>query len=157
LFLNTSSKEVPIVKPVILCVDDEKIVLDILNTVLKYEFTNECTIELAENAMDGLELIDSFIEQGKDVAAVIADFRMPGMKGDEFLICVHQLLPETLKILLTGQIGFEGLTNVVSKLNLYRYIAKPWDNIDLTLTVREALHSYLQRKTIKIQNNQLQY
>ncbi len=142
-------------KPLILCVDDEKIVLDALRVQLKTGLGREYAIEFAESAAEGFELIDAFRRKGADVAVTIADFLMPGMKGDEFLIKVHQDLPATTKILLTGQIGFEGLTKVVSRINLYRYIAKPWDNTDLILTVREAANSFMQGKIIKAQLEEL--
>ena len=90
-------------KPVILCVDDEKIVLDSLKSQLKKSFGSDFEIEIAESGEEALEIIEEFIEDEIDLPVIISDQIMPGMKGDELLIEVNTLLPDTLKILLTGQ------------------------------------------------------
>jgi CheY-like chemotaxis protein len=60
-------------------------------------------IEIAENAEDGLSIIDEIIRDGHELPLIISDQIMPGMKGDEFLIRVHQILPLSRSIMLTGQ------------------------------------------------------
>jgi two-component system sensor histidine kinase ChiS len=88
---------------------------------------------------------------------------MPGMKGDEFLIKIHQKLPTTLKILLTGQANAEAVGNIVNKAKLYRYIAKPWDTQDLILTVTQAVKSFFnelelnQKSMLIYQNSEIFY
>ncbi len=65
---------------------------------------------------------------------------------------IHSVSPQTLTIMLTGQANIEAVTNAVNRANLYRYIAKPWEKPDLVLTVKEALRTYQQAKTIEEQN-----
>lgn len=93
-------------------------------------------IEGALSAEEAFPLLES------RPAVVIADYLMPGMKGDLFLIQVRQRLPHARLILLTGQAGAENVGRVVNKAGLFRYIAKPWDIEDLRLTVQQALQSY---------------
>jgi len=143
-------------KPIILCVDDEKMVLESLKEQLKRHFGTECSIEIFESGEDALEILEEFLEQGQDVAVIISDQIMPGFKGDELLIEVHRRSPKTLKILLTGQAGVDAVGNAVNLANLYRYIPKPWEQADLTLTVKEALRSYFQDQQLESQNQKLQ-
>ncbi len=142
-------------KGVIFCVDDEKIILNGLKTELKNTFGTSYIIETAESGQEALEAIDHFLESNYEIPLIIADYAMPLMKGDELLTKVHKKSPGTLKILLTGQATVEGVTNAINNAGLYRYIAKPWDNHDLLLTVKQALISYSQTGQLETQNKQL--
>lgn len=148
-------------RSLILCVDDEKIVLDSLKIQLGQIFQGEpVIIETAESGEEGLEILKDYscsIEDEDDIliALVISDMIMPSMKGSEFLEIVHGKYPETMKILLTGQSEKEDILETISKVHLYRYFAKPWDKIDFNMTVREAVLSYWQTKEIELQRDQL--
>jgi class 3 adenylate cyclase/FixJ family two-component response regulator len=139
----------------ILLVDDEPMVLDSLSEELLRHFGHHYHIEAAESGQEALETIKELEEESIEVAAVISDHLMPGMKGDELLCQIHALYPNILKIMLTGQAGIEAVGNAVNSANLYRYIAKPWDSTDLSLTVKEALKKYQQVKQLEQQNAQL--
>ncbi|MCB9185566.1 MAG: response regulator [Flavobacteriales bacterium] len=140
----------------IICVDDERVVLNGLQSQLTRDFGSEYIIEMAESAEEALELIEDLREEGRDVPVIITDQMMPGMKGHELLIEVHQSSPQTFKILLTGQSDISAITEAVNSANLYRYIAKPWDGTDLILTVKEAIRSFYQDKQLEIQNKLLE-
>jgi histidine kinase len=139
------------VKPIILCVDDEKTVLNSLRQELEYNLGNKYLLELAESAEEGLEIIRELTSAGYDIHVVISDQLMPGMKGDEFLIRINREYPEIRKILLTGQANADAVGNAVNHANLYRYIAKPWDEKDLRLTVEEAAKSFTLNKQLATQ------
>ncbi len=141
-------------RDIILCIDDEVIVLDSLKEQLQSEYS-DYMIEVAESGEEAMEIINELIEDKTELLVVIADFIMPGMKGDKLLEKIHILIPNAKNILLTGQASIEGVSNAVNKANLYRFIAKPWDKEDLILTVKEALRSYNQEKTIIKQNTEL--
>jgi signal transduction histidine kinase len=135
-------------KPVILCVDDEPMLLVSLKQQLKHQFGNDYQIETAEDGVDALEIIEDLLEEGIDLPVVISDQLMQGMKGDELLTQIHALVPKTLKILLTGQAEADAIGKAVNSANLYRYIAKPWEPTDLNLTVMEAIRRYFQEKDL---------
>ncbi len=141
---------------VILCVDDEGIVLRSLKRELNDAFGNEYLIEVAESGDEALELLEELLEDNYEVPVVISDYIMPGMKGDQFLQRVHEYAPSTRKIMLTGQASTEGVTNAVNSANLYRYIAKPWEQRDLFLTVTEAIRSYRQEQEIEKKHRELE-
>ncbi|MGF1494780.1 MAG: diguanylate cyclase domain-containing protein [Microcoleaceae cyanobacterium] len=143
-------------KPVIICVDDERTILDSLKVELKSAVGNQCLIELAEGAEEALELVDELQESQEEIAIVMSDYIMPGIKGDELLREIHERSPKTLKILLTGQADLSAIGNAVRYAKLYRYIAKPWESEDLKLTVIEAVSSYQQEQKLIAQNLELQ-
>lgn len=143
-------------EPVIVCIDDEEIILRSLKRELNDALGEEYLVETAEGGEDALELFDELVEEGHEIPLVISDHIMPDIKGDEVLRQIHLQSPRTLKIMLTGQANIEAVTNAVNHANLYRYIAKPWEKTDLVLTVKEALRTYHQEKTIEEQNTILQ-
>lgn len=142
-------------KQVILCVDDESMILDSLCYQLKQHLGNTYDIEVAESGEEAIEIFTTLQAEKIEVPLIISDQIMPGLKGDKLLIKIHAQSPQTLKILLTGQSSLETVANAVNHANLYHYIAKPWDSVDLCLTVTEALRSYEQRKQLAEQNEAL--
>ncbi len=139
----------------ILCVDDERAILDSLRIELENFFGNEYLIEIAQDGEEALDILIELLEDSYEVALVISDYIMPGIKGDELLKRIHVISPKTLKIMLTGQADLEAVGNAISYARLYRYIPKPWHDKDLILTVKEAVHSYFKDKQLAEQNLQL--
>lgn len=143
-------------KPVILCVDDEKVVLDSLKTQLKNFLSHTCTVEVAESGEEALELIEDLLEDfGEPPYLVISDMIMPQMKGDELLSKVREKCPTTLSILLTGQAEKIDIINAINTAGLYRYIPKPWEAEDLNVTVREAMTAFANARELENQKEQL--
>jgi sigma-B regulation protein RsbU (phosphoserine phosphatase) len=142
-------------KPVILCIDDERIVLNSLKTELRSALGSKYRIEIAEGGHDALELFADLLSDDEEICVVISDYIMPDMKGDDLLIEIHRSAPDIIKILLTGQASLEGVTNAVNYANLYRYISKPWEVNDLILTVEEGIKSFYKDKQLRDQNIQL--
>ncbi len=143
-------------KPTIICVDDEQLILIAIKEQLQINLNNEFYIETAESGEEALEIIEELKNENSDIPVIISDYLMPAMKGDTFLIKAHEIIPETRKILLTGQARIEGVTNAVNNADLYRFIEKPWNQEDLILTVKEAVKSYFQAKKIFEYNKQLE-
>jgi serine phosphatase RsbU (regulator of sigma subunit) len=151
-------------KTAIVCVDDEEIVLSSLKRQLRRHFGHEYLIEVAADGDEALEVIEELTNDGIALSVIISDYIMPAMRGDELLKRVHVMEPRAVTILLTGHANTEGVTNAVNHANLYRYIAKPWEQTDLILTVTEALRSYAQEKkleehieALEVANRQLEH
>ena len=140
----------------IICIDDEAIILSSLEKQLKRGIGLDYEIELASSSEEALSLCTELTAEGVAIALVICDQIMPGMSGDELLVILHFYYPQALKILLTGQADADAVGNVVNASALYRYIAKPWDETDFILTVREALRRFGQEKQLAKQNLLLQ-
>jgi len=143
-------------KPVVVCIDDEPTVLDSLTIELNTYIGEQCLIETAESGEEALELLTELLAEEYEVALVMSDYIMPEMKGDEVLKRIHEISPNTLKIMLTGQADIEAVGNAIKYAKLYRYIAKPWQPEDLKLTVREAVQSYVQNAQLQQMNLELE-
>ncbi|MBF0119270.1 MAG: response regulator [Desulfobacterales bacterium] len=143
-------------KPVILCVDDELSILSSLRDQLIYYLGNAYNIEIAESAEEALEVIEELSRDKIEVPIIISDQIMPGMKGDELLIKIHSNYPKSLKIFLTGQATAQAVGNVVNNANLHGYIAKPWDESNLQLTINKALNAYFLDKQINTQKEMME-
>lgn len=126
-------------KPVILCVDDERIVLDSLKTQLERSFGNAYLYEVAEDAEEALEVIQEFEDEKIPVILIVSDWLMPGMKGDEFLVRVHKEFPNIIKIMLTGQADESAIKNAQEQANLHCCLSKPWSQEELVETIKSGL------------------
>jgi response regulator RpfG family c-di-GMP phosphodiesterase len=126
-------------KPVILCVDDESIILTSLTRQLKQVFDDAYVYEMAESADEAFEIIEELSADKINVVVIVSDWLMPGMKGDEFLIKVHQKFPNVVKILLTGQADKRAIERATKEANLHRYIAKPWEQQELINSIESGL------------------
>ena len=140
---------------IILCIDDERVVLNGLQSQLGRDFGSSYVIEIAESGEEALALIKEILDGGRDIPVVISDQMMPGIKGHELLRRIHEISPATYTILLTGHSDIEAVTEAVNHANLYRYMAKPWEGNDLVLTVREAIKGFYQGLQLEKQNKLL--
>ena len=138
----------------ILIVDDEENILKSLERLLENEGYR---IFLADCGFKGLEII-----RHEDIHLVISDHRMQGMDGIKFLNEVKKILPETIRIMLTGYADVDIAIKAINEGEVYRFITKPWNNIELLNTVKQDigyynLHKELDRlnKLIQSQNIEL--
>jgi DNA-binding NtrC family response regulator len=143
-------------KPVILCVDDEKALLESIKQQLRRHMGAQCGVEMAESGEEALERFDELVDEQIEVPIVVSDHIMPGMKGTELLAHIHERRPDTLSVLLTGQADADAVGRAVNEARLYRYVAKPWDETDLALTLREALRRYFSEQQLAQQHLELQ-
>ncbi len=142
--------------PVVLCVDDEPIILQSLRIELRNALSGQCIIETAESGEEALDILTELRQDGRELAILISDQNMPGMKGHEVLSRVKGLSPETFTILLTGFSDLEGVKQAVNNAQLYRYITKPWKKEEFIFTIREALRSFRQERLIVEQTGKIE-
>jgi response regulator RpfG family c-di-GMP phosphodiesterase len=115
----------------ILFVDDETNILSSLKRLFR---PFGYRIFTAESGAQGLEIL---VRENVDL--VVSDMRMPEMNGAQFLEKVREQWPETVRILLTGYAEVGATIDAINKGQIYRYVAKPWEDTDITLTVKHAL------------------
>ncbi len=125
----------------ILCVDDEQIILTSLELQLKKHFGNQFMYEFAESAGEAMEIIDDLAENGIRIVLIVSDWLMPGTKGDEFLINVHQQHPEVVKVMLTGQADLDAIEKTRGQADLHCCLYKPWTEEEL----KEAIVTGVER------------
>lgn len=115
----------------LLFVDDEPNILSALRRLFR---PLGYRIFTAEGGAQGLEIFDK-----ETIDLVISDMRMPVMDGAQFLEQVRLKSPDTIRILLTGYADISSTIDAINKGQIYRYIAKPWEDNDICLSVRYAL------------------
>ena len=126
-------------KGVLLCVDDEIIVLTALKDQLRRAFGSDFHIDVAESAEEALELLDELAGDGHTLLVIVSDWLMPGMKGDEFLVQAHQRFPSVVKIMLSGQAESEAVDRARRDAGLHDFLAKPWNADALVESITQGL------------------
>lgn len=126
-------------KSAILCVDDEVGVLESLEIELQQAFNGKYLWEFAESAVEALEIIEELYEAEVKILVIVSDWLMPGMKGDELLIKIHQKYPHIVTVMLTGQADKEAIERTKFEANLHAFIQKPWHNQELIEAIKSGL------------------
>jgi CheY-like chemotaxis protein len=122
---------------IVLCVDDEPIILLALRHQLRARLGDRLRCETATSAEAALEHIASLRAEGHEIHAVVSDWFMPGMKGDAFLRKVHAEGLAQRLVLLTGYADSEMILALEAEIGLAATFQKPCD----TLLLVEALMS----------------
>lgn len=122
----------------ILAVDDEPAILNALRRELAFsagpDGAGRFDLETFADARAALERAAT-----QEFSAVLADYRMPGMNGLEFLSAIHRLQPECPRIVLSGQTDFDALVRLINETHIYRFIPKPWSRYFLRTTLTQAI------------------
>lgn len=123
----------------ILCVDDEVVILDSLKEQLKRQFGDRYIYEVAESAAEAWEVIEELREDEIEIMIIVSDWLMPGIKGDEFLIKIHENFPSLITVMLTGQADADAIERAKEKANLHACLHKPWTEQELSHVITSAL------------------
>lgn len=142
-------------KIVILCVDDEPNVLSSIKIDLRRVLGSSYLVETAESGQETLNLLTELLEDGYEIAVVIVDYIMPGMKGDELLKQIHGQIPNAINIMLSGQADIDAVARSIEHAKLYRFMAKPWRSEDLSLTTQKALQTYQNDRDLKLKTEEI--
>lgn len=126
----------------ILCVDDEPIILRSLRDQISKNFGDRHQCEIAESVDEAWEVIDELNEEGIAILIIISDWLMPGIKGDTFLVDLHQRFPQIATIMLTGQADEAAIDRVRQHANLHAYISKPWSEAVLISQLQAGLAKF---------------
>ena len=130
----------------LLLLDDEEDIINALRRLLrnKYEIIpfnkgDEALAYLQENHVD----------------IIMSDMRMPKMDGAEFLAHAREIIPNAIRLLLTGYSDMDSTVKAINDGGVYTYISKPWNNQDLKLTLEKASDHYLLKKETKRLNEEV--
>ena len=114
-------------RPVIVAVDDEPSVLAAVSRDLRRGFGERYRIMRAGSGAEGLEMLSQIRMRGEQVALLIADQRMPGMAGTEYLVKARTIAPEARRVLLTAYADTAAAIEAINEVALDYYLLKPWD------------------------------
>ncbi len=113
-------------------VDDETTILRILGWVLKEEGYQVHTFNRAAGALE-------FIQENP-VHLILSDYHMPGIDGLQFIHTLREAEWKGAFIFLSGHAELLKCAHREEK-GIFRIIPKPFDLIELTESIREALRS----------------
>ena len=128
----------------LLVIEDEPVVRDAYERDLE-SFADVVRIEPAEDIPDAREVLAEIDADEDLLALVLADHRLPGESGVDFLVELAgtQEYASVRTVLVTGQAGHEDTIRAVNEAGLDHYVAKPWSAQELVDVVREQLTEYV--------------
>lgn len=113
--------------PVIVAIDDDLQVLRAIERDLRGGFGSAYRIVAAESGATALDVVRRLKLRGSAVALFVADQRMPGMTGVEFLAAAREIYPDAKRVLLTAYADTEVAITAINTIQLDHYLLKPWD------------------------------
>jgi len=119
----------------VLFVDDEENILKSLRRLLIDEGFEVITAGSGEEALE-------ILKNNQEICLIVSDQRMPGLTGVDFLEKAKEMLPDALRIVLTGYADINAAIDAINRGGAYRYITKPWKDEELILIIREGVQRY---------------
>ncbi len=129
----------------LLCVDDE---VDLLSALIRLFRKESFRVLTATSGKEALGIL----KKTKNIGVILCDERMPEMSGSSFFEEAKREAPDTIRIIITGYADIHDAINAINRGGAMGYFTKPWDDLELTLTVREGMRTYL----LKQENQHLQ-
>jgi len=126
-------------KPVILCVDDEMIILSTITQQIREILGRSYDIEIAQGGEEAIDLVLDLLEEGIRIPVIISDFMMPGMNGDQLLLKLKKISPKSNCILLTGMDKRDLGIPPEDIDKIFEFIPKPWEYEVFAKTIRDAV------------------
>lgn len=130
-------------KQSILLVDDE---VNVLKSLKRLFIDTDYRIYTAESADTGLLVL-----QEESINLVISDYKMPHKNGVEFLKEVKEKFPNTIRMILSGFADVAAIVESINEGNVYKFLAKPWNDQELLTTIQRALEHF----NLQLLNNKL--
>ncbi len=124
-------------KHIIMIVDDEEDHLRSMKALLSEEYH----IITATDGQEALDIIKT-IEHPENISIVIADQRMPKLKGLQLFEKIKDIIPKTIRMILTGYVDIPVLIDAVNKTRVYQFIPKPFEPEELKLMVKHAIEAF---------------
>ncbi len=122
-------------EPIVLFVDDEA---NILKTLTRLFLDEDYDVHTANGGQEALDLLND----GLVPTVIVSDQRMPEMGGAEFLAQAREIVPDSIRMVLTGYADINAAVDAINRSGIYRYIMKPWNDEDLKLTVKDAIDRF---------------
>jgi YesN/AraC family two-component response regulator len=118
----------------LLIVDDEPGVLQSLRRSLRARYRDQLRVTTCDDPLAALTLM-----RQQHFHIVLSDLRMPGTDGIELLSLAAALLPQSVRMLLTGTADFSTAQRAITDAGVFRYLCKPWSDVELFAHIDAAL------------------
>ncbi|MCK9529676.1 MAG: response regulator [Thiohalobacteraceae bacterium] len=126
-------------RPALLLVEDD---LSTRQSLVRMTHARGYPVRLAHSPTEALGMLD-------DVAVVVADFRMAGMTGVEFLRCVRAKRPLAARYLLSRALGIANVRRAVSDGTAMAAFSQPWHAGLLLFAIRKGFECYCKHRAVE--------
>lgn len=131
----------------VLFVDDESLVLLSLRRFFRQ---NNIEVDVETDCFRAVQLI-----RENKYKVIISDFRMPSMNGAEFLEVAKEISPESVRLVLSAHINQEALADIINKSEVYKFVSKPWRDLDLLSIVKDSIIKYDRENELDVELDNL--
>src|ERR1700729_2486067 len=125
--MGVMTEQAETIRTAILTVDDDPGVSRAVARDLRRRYGEHNRIVRAESGASALEALRQMKLRGDLVAVILADYRMPEMKGIEFLEQAMDIYPGARRVLLTAYADTGAAIDAINVVDLDHYLLKPWD------------------------------
>lgn len=129
-------------RPKILCVDDERSILNVMERGL----TDHFEVLTAASGEEGLEILRS----NRDVIVIVSDQKMHGMLGNDFLHASQSICPDSIRIIVSAYSDVDLVMDSINKGQIYKFLLKPFDMEDFRVTLVRATEHYFHKRAYEI-------
>ncbi len=132
----------------ILYIDDE------LNNLIGFRASLRIDYQVftAQNTLQATQ----YLAANNDIRIIFCDQRMPQQTGVEFFEEIRSLFPLPIRILITAYTDINIVIDSINKGNIFRYVSKPWKEVDILSAIDEANKFYLTNSMLAVKNEELQ-
>jgi response regulator RpfG family c-di-GMP phosphodiesterase len=120
-----------------LIVDDKESNLSVMSGILKVDYH----VLEARDGLEALALIEN-MEDRASLACIISDYRMPRLNGVELLERAQLLVPDALRIIVTGFIDIDAIIDSINRGGIYKLIVKPFEVNDFLTAAQGAVKKF---------------
>ncbi|MCW3122791.1 MAG: hupR1 2 [Flavipsychrobacter sp.] len=131
----------------VLYIDDELNNLNAFKATYRFDYT----VFIAQDIPKAYEHLAAHA----DICAVLCDQRMPDKTGVEFFEEMREQYPDPVRMLITGYTDVESVINAINKGHIFRYIKKPWTDVDIKSAIEEANKYYSANSLLSNKNKEL--
>lgn len=132
----------------ILYIDDEANNLVSFKASFRFDYTILVANSIAE--------ADVHLQKHSDISVILCDQRMPDKTGVEYFEEIRNLYPNPVRILITGYTDIESVINAINRGHIFRYIKKPWTDMDIKSAIEEAHKFFIANTMLAVKNQELQ-
>ncbi|MBW7844319.1 MAG: hybrid sensor histidine kinase/response regulator [Bacteroidia bacterium] len=124
----------------VLFIDDEEHNLHAFKAAFRFDYD----VAIVPSANEA----EAYLEQNS-VHVILCDQRMPGKTGIEFFGSIIKKFPKPVRILITGYADIESVIKAINLGHVYRYINKPWNNIEIQSAIEDSYRYYMQSEELE--------
>ena len=117
----------------LLVIDDE---VEITKSLFR-QFRRKYNVHIALSTNEAIPILE------KDhIQVVLSDQRMPGTTGIDFFNQIKDKYPDAIKLILTGYSDIEAVVGAINEGQVFRYLTKPWNPVELDSVIEEAFEKH---------------